>query len=376
MSLLVSTIRVPAAGLLVPGAIVALPHGLNAPLPTGGNTGLVPCVVQPWSATNIIVNTADDTQVVFQNTDTAPAFAYFRCLFDHSIQAQAPESPLWWRGITGSTSPSGAAGGDLAGTYPNPKVVGFNTIPIDLTPPANGDALLYDSIANKWVHSPVGGGGGAPAGPAGGDLGGVYPNPNVVGFAMKPIDVAAPAAGDVWQFDGATWKHVPLSSLAIPAIYGSYANTDGPIVVPVAPLAPLAVAFDTIEGESGIFLDGGPGGTKLKVPRSGQYELSFSPQLRHSGGTASVVSMWLRLNGLSPVPRTNSDIRLANNNDTIFLYIAVTLTLTAGDYVEWLMSSSAAGPTELVSFAGSGGVGPNDRPLAPAVIASAKYLGS
>lgn len=167
--------------------------------------------------------------------------------------------------------------------------------------------------------------------------------------------------------------NTPITTGALAAVYGAYANTDGPIAIPVAPLAPLAVTYDTVEAQNGVSL---VGGTKLTVPTTGVYEFSFSPQLVHSGGVASTISMWLRLNGLAPVPRSNSDIKLANNNDTLFLYIAVIVPLTAGDYVEWLMSSSAAGPTDLVSFAGTGGVGPNDRPLAPAVIASVKLLGS
>lgn len=108
--------------------------------------------------------------------------------------------------------PDGPAGGDLGGTYPDPLVVGFNGIPIDTGIPNNGDALLYNNLTNEWEHAPIVFAGGPPTGPAGGDLGGLYPNPGVVGIQMRPVSGAAPSAGDSLVWDGLAWAPAAIPS--------------------------------------------------------------------------------------------------------------------------------------------------------------------
>lgn len=70
-----------------------------------------------------------------------------------------------------------------------------------------------------------GGGGGSPTGPAGGDLSGSYPSPQVDGLRGRAVSSTAPSIGQALVWNGTSWAPALISGSGVP---GTVPSPGGP----------------------------------------------------------------------------------------------------------------------------------------------------
>lgn len=251
--------------------------------------------------------------------------------------------------------PSGSAGGDLSGSYPNPSVVKINGVALGSTTATAGNMLL--GSGTQWVSNSMSGDAtissagaltlantavtpaaytvngqalftvdskgritaasnatvtAAPSGSAGGDLSGTYPNPSVVKINGVDLGSTTATAGNLLIGSGTAWVSNPMSGDAT-------INSSGALTLANTAVTPAAY---TVNGQALFTVD-----SKGRITSASNATIS---------GTVTNVNQ----NTSSATLAANS--RYATNNGASL----VTYTLPAG---------AAVGDTYIVVGGSSGG---------------------
>jgi hypothetical protein len=107
--------------------------------------------------------------------------------------------------------------------------------------------------------------------------------------------------------------------------------------------------------------------SKIYVANTGVYNFQFSAQLDKSGGSASAVYIWPRINGVN-VPDSNTKIVIDGPNNEIVASWNFVLVMEANDYFE--LAWEAADTAVIIPYVAA----TNNRPAIPSIILSVVWV--
>jgi hypothetical protein len=102
---------------------------------------------------------------------------------------------------------------------------------------------------------------------------------------------------------------------------------------------PTTFTYNTTPYESGISL---ASTSRITIATTGVYEAWYSIQLNKTSGESAInVYIWMRKNG-TDIANTNASITLNSNNSKSLANVPHIISLTAGDYIEFVAAADGA----------------------------------